>query len=104
MTLIECANKYIDESFDDHFIGVCDKIRRNGDKEEWWNYMMDNKEEITENEFLLHVDPVDILDDGETWEDYKSSLSDDIKFYKTDDIYFFQTAGFEYFWNDSEKS
>jgi hypothetical protein len=65
--------------------------------------MMDNKEEISEEEFFEHVNPERILDDDETWEDYKSGLSDEIKYYKTDDVYFFQTAGFEYFWNDMEK-
>lgn len=82
-----------------HFIGVCDKIRHDGDKEDWWNRMMDNKENISEEEFLKHVNPESILDDDEIWEEYKSGLSDDIKFYKTDDVYFFQTAGFEFFWN-----
>ena len=85
-----------------HFIGVCDKIRHGGDKEDWWHYMMDDKEEISEDDFLEHVNPEAILDEDETWEDYKGGLSDDINFYKTDDVYFFQTMGFEYFWNDNK--
>lgn len=67
---------------------------------------MDNKEEISEEEFLKHVDPLEVLDDDETWEEYSENMkrSDpDASFYKTDDVYFFQTAGFEYFWKDGKQ-
>jgi hypothetical protein len=80
------------------FYGVCDKIRVNQEGEDFWQHVMSNREEITMDNFLDNVDLSSILDDGETWEDYLSGLSDDIKFYQCNDVYFFQTAGFEFFW------
>jgi len=61
---------------------------------------MRNKKSITEKEFLENTDTKDILDEDETWEQYKKDMErqDQVRYYKSGDIYFFQTAGFEYFW------
>lgn len=83
------------------FFGPCDRIRQTPDGESWWNRMMENKQEITEKEFIAHVDPRAVLDEDETWEDYNASMKrqDEVKYYKSaDGVYFFQTAGFEFFW------
>jgi hypothetical protein len=91
---------------EDNFIGVCDKIRCKKDKEDWWHNIMDNKVEISEEEFLKHVNPTEILDDEETWDEYSEAMKQEdpnAAFYKTGDVYFFQTTGFEYFWKDDKK-
>jgi len=80
------------------FIGTCDRIRKTTKGEDFWQDMMANREAISEKDFLKNVDLSDMLDDGETWDDYKSGLSDDIDFYKSGSEYFFQTAGFEFIW------
>ena len=61
---------------------------------------MRNKKEISETEFLQNTDPKDILDEDETWEQYKNNMEsqDKVKYYKSNNVYFFQTAGFEFFW------
>ncbi len=81
-----------------NFKGVCDRIRKTPEGEMFWHDVMDHKVEISEEEFLDKVDPYEILDPEENWEEYKSGHSDQIKYYKSNDIYFFQTSGFEYFW------
>lgn len=83
------------------FLGSCDRIRRTSDGETWWHKTMANKKQISEKEFLQHANPNDILDEDETWEQYKTDMKrqDEVKYYKTNNnVYFFQTAGFEYFW------
>ncbi|MFW6219625.1 MAG: hypothetical protein ACOC33_02150 [bacterium] len=83
-----------------NFIGVCDKVRKCPEGEEFWQRMMKDKKEISEREFLRNVDIYPILDDDESWEDFKYNHSDDkITFYKSlGDTYFFQIAGFEFIW------
>lgn len=80
------------------FIGVCDRVRKKPGGEEFWQAMMNSKKKISEREFLNYVDPKEILDEGEKWEDYRQS-SPGIKFYESlDGVYFFQVAGFEFIW------
>lgn len=82
------------------FKGVCDRIRQKPGGEEFWQEMMKHKEEISEEEFLKHVDPIEVLDEDETWEEFKSG-HEEIKYYKSiNDTYFFQSAGFEFIWKD----
>lgn len=87
------------------FKGVCDKVRKTPEGEDFWQEMMKNKEEVSEDEFIQHVNPVEILDADETWEQYieNARMQDpDLKFYKAPDgIYFFQTVGFEFIWQDN---
>jgi hypothetical protein len=86
-----------------NYIGQCDKIRRTGQGENLWQTLMENKKQISEQLFLEHAIVKDILDDSETWEEYKSGCSDDLKFFcsktETMDVVFFQTCGFEFFWS-----
>ena len=89
---------YIDRT--KHFIGVCDRIRQKEGGEDFWQNMMKHKEEISEEEFLKYVDPIEVLDLDETWEDFKMGHSDDsMKYFKSiNNTYFFQTSGFEFIW------
>lgn len=80
------------------FTGPCDRIRRTKEGEEFWQNMMRNKRKISERQFLSKVDLKRLLDEGETWEEYKSSTSDNILYYESSNAYFFQTAGFEFIW------
>lgn len=65
-----------------------------------WHRMMDSRREMTEAQFLMVCDVAPILDEGETWEQYKETAkSDPIKFYQSvEGLLFFQTAGFEFIW------
>lgn len=79
------------------FLGTCDRIRKPKGGEEFWQCMMKNKSKISEKEFLRKVNLKEMLDDDETWEEWKQSQSDKIKYFKSsDDTYFLQTAGFEF--------
>ncbi len=80
------------------FKGACDRLRRTEKGELFWQDMMSSKKEIPEKEFLKKVKIEDVLDDDETWEQYKEGTSD-LKFYKSKNAYFFQTAGFEFIWD-----
>lgn len=63
---------------------------------------MRNKKEISESEFLSYVDPSNVLDEGETWSEYRNNMirQDEVKYYRSDGVYFFKTAGFEFFWGE----
>jgi hypothetical protein len=100
---IKFFDHYFKESNENNFIGICNNIRCDGNGETWWKNVMKNKIEITQDEFLKHVNPSNILDDDESWEDYYLNMvqsDSSTKFYKTNNVYFFQYAGFEYFWED----
>lgn len=80
---------------------VCDRLRQTPQGESFWQRMMKNKVEISEKEFLRKVDIKKVLDEEETWRDYKNNAireNDPIKFYKSGGTYFFQRAGFEFIW------
>lgn len=84
------------------FKGTCDRVRKTQEGEQFWQDMMNSKKEIKESEFLKAVDIKVVLDEGETWKEYKQNAKDQgdpIKYYKSNgNIYFFQTAGFEFIW------
>lgn len=83
------------------FKGTCDRVRNTLGGERFWLEMMKNKKEIKESEFLKYVNVKDVLDEDESWEEYKKNARDQgdpIKFYKSNTVYFFQTAGFEFIW------
>lgn len=104
---------------DSKYIGQCDNIRscrfnknnveffKNIDTEKWWEDTLKNSSEISKKEFLLNVNPHEILDSDESFDDFLINLSDTYNFYKTNNIYFIKTSGtngFEWFWviNNSE--
>lgn len=82
------------------YLNQCDRFRRTEEGERAWHEMMNTKREITEDAFLAVCDPSVLLDEGETWEEYKQAASSDpIRFYQSaNGLYFFQTAGFEFIW------
>ncbi len=83
------------------FLGSCDRFRQTEVGEKEWQRMMREKRRISEKEFLRNVDVNIVLDEGETWSEYKENArlqGDPIKYYKSRDKYFFQTAGFEFIW------
>jgi hypothetical protein len=83
------------------YLGQCDKLRRDSSHwERWWKRLMKHKRPCSEDHFLKNVDmyKADILDDGETWEQYRDSTGDEIKYFSCNGVYFFQTCGFEFFW------
>jgi hypothetical protein len=82
---------------------MCDKVRHDDTGEAFWQDMMKNKKKISEREFLKHVNPKNILDPDETWQQFKADKADDpdFAFYSSiDNVYFIQYAGFEYIWKE----
>ena len=79
-----------------NFLGVCDRFRKTAEGEAKWQEMMATKKKISEKKFMELCDVKAVLDDGETWQEYKyAAKSDPIKFYKSENgLHFFQTAGF----------
>ena len=58
------------ESIKKEYIGQCDILRRNCTGEDNWQEMMEKKEEIPFNTFFNNVDMSNLLDDGETSENF----------------------------------
>jgi len=89
------------------FKGACDRVRRTEDGERFWQKMMETRVEIKEKEFTKNVDVKDLLDEGETWKDYKNMAigeGEPLRYYKSDDnVYHFQHAGFEFIWDEAIK-
>jgi hypothetical protein len=87
-----------------NFLGTCDRFRQTPEGEEQWQIMMQTKKPIPEKEFLKKVNVKDILDEGETWEEYKDVAKREgspLEFYASSNgLIFFQTAGFEFIWKD----
>ena len=81
------------------FVGQCDRLRRTPGGEDKWQEMMKSRREISEEDFLQHVDPTPLLDEDETWEQWKESAGEDLAFFESDYEYFVQVAGFEFIWN-----
>ena len=82
-------------------MGQCDRVRRTEEGEEFWQQMMKRREEVPETQVLANVDPSPLLDDDETWEDWRDSnlqQDPDLNYYRSGSIYFLQTAGFEFIW------
>jgi len=86
---------------------TCDRLRRTDSGEAFWQDMMDTRKKVSEREFLRNVKIKDVLDDGETWDEYRDDAGrqgDPIKFFKSKTgTYFFQTAGFEFIWLDGKE-
>ena len=84
------------------FLGTCDHFRQTEEGERQWQIMMQTKKLISEKEFLQKANVNDVLDEGETWEDYKETAkreNDPLQFYESSNgLVFFQTAGFEFIW------
>lgn len=91
---------YLTENLTATWLGSCINFRKKSDEnEQIWQNIMATKKKISEKEFLKNVNIKDLLDDGETWEQWKKNNSDDkINLYKSGDYYFIQTKGFEYLW------
>lgn len=85
------------------FEGTCDRFRQSSCGDNSWRIMMKIRKEISEREFLRKVDVKVLLDEGETWKDYKGNArreGDPIKFYKSSNgLMFLQHAGFEFIWS-----
>ena len=81
------------------FVGPCDRLRRTPGGEDKWQDMMATRREISEAEFLSKVDVSPVLDDGETWKEYREYAGEDLAFFESKNEYFFQAAGFEFIWN-----
>ena len=81
------------------FFKTCDRFRRCLGGEADWHKMMRNKKRITQREFERVADPANMLDDGETLDDWIFA-SGGTEFFRSvvDDtpVYFLQAAGFEY--------
>jgi GNAT superfamily N-acetyltransferase len=105
------ANSYLGKEFDaekqlgqpSFYCDVCDKLRRTEEGEAKWQRMMDTRVEISEEEFLsqVNIEELPVLDEGETWNDYRLYAGEDLTFYESDNEYFFQVAGFEFIWDKS---
>jgi len=79
------------------FLGTCDRVRRTSQGENFWQEMMENKKKISEREFLKNVDLKNMLDEDETWKEWKESQADKVEYFKSlNNVYFVQTAGFEF--------
>jgi len=86
------------------FIGTCDRVRRTDEGEADWHTMMTYRVEIQEDEFLSSVLVFDMLDDGETFQDFTDTAEgegDPCRFFKTEmpdgmTRFHIQQAGFEW--------
>lgn len=86
------------------YLGQCDLLRHASPKNEtYWHDMMNNKKQISFDDFLKSVDMLKMLDDDENPSDYiKDALRQDssssayISNWGDKECMFFQTAGFEF--------
>lgn len=85
-----------------HYLGVCDKFRKKPNGEATWQQMMATRIEITEEEFLEKCDVSHVLDEDETWEEYRDACANEhapISFFTScNGLVHFQTTGFEFIW------
>jgi hypothetical protein len=82
-----------------HFLGTCDRVRRTDEGEEFWQAMMADRVEISEAEFLNAVIISDMLDEGETFDDFTTVAEmegEPCRFFKTGETFHIQQAGFEW--------
>lgn len=81
------------------YLGQCDRLRRNYEcGEKFWYDMMMNAEPITFDEFIAHVDPSMILDEGEEFEDFINDIPTAKAFKSVVDgapVWFLDLEGFE---------
>jgi hypothetical protein len=89
------------------FLSVCDKFRCNEENERVFKGIIKNSVQISEFEFLKDLDLKGILDDGESWDIYKSGC-EDIVYFKANfefiNYRYFKTAGFEFIFKEKPKS
>ena len=87
-----------------HFLGTCDRVRRTDEGEEFWQAMMADRVEISEADFLAAVIVSDMLDEGETFDDFTTCAEmegEPCRFFKTEmpdglTRFHIQQAGFEW--------
>jgi hypothetical protein len=87
------------------YIGPCDRIRRTSSGDLWWHSVMRGKRRITEEEFLAVIDPSDILDEDETFDEFLK-IHGYTSFYQYKNTYLIaddDPNGFELFWTTREK-
>jgi len=105
MNLKKIISEEINSFFDKKkYIGQCDALRRNCDvNENLWHQMMENKKEISIDEFIENVDFSSLIDEDETVESFilDAKKSDPttaayISNWGEQECMFFQTAGFEF--------
>jgi len=87
-----------------HFLGTCDRVRRTDEGEADWHTMMTHRVEISEADFLAAVIVSDMLDEGETFDDFTTCAEmegEPCRFFKTEmpdglTRFHIQQAGFEW--------
>lgn len=88
------------------FLSVCDKFRINEENERTFKGIINNSVQISEFEFLKDLDLKGILDEGESWDIYKSGC-EDIVYFKANfefiNYKYFKTAGFEFIFKEKPK-
>lgn len=83
------------------YVGQCDVIRKKPGGEEFWHELMDNREEISKDDFLLNINPSRVVEDDETVDDF---IAGDLDSYFAKTVinnklyYFIGTHGFEFIW------
>lgn len=84
------------------YIGQCDRIRRTEVGENFFQELINNRYRATEEFFLSHASVEAILDEDETFQDWKSSVSDTVEYYSSlvhsREYVFLKTCGFEFVW------
>ena len=88
------------------FLNVCDKCRSNEENEHIFKGIIKNSVQISEFEFLKDLDLKGILDEGESWDIYKSGC-EDIVYFKANfefiNYKYFKPAGFEFIFKEKPK-
>lgn len=82
------------------YIGDCGTLRRGNPRgEAFWQEMMRTARPVPITEFLRHVDPTPLLDEGETLATFMADNPDAQTYAATvanRPVFFIQTAGFEF--------
>lgn len=80
------------------FTADCFRLRQTKPGEELWQAFMVSKAQITEMGFLDECDVSGLLDDGETWEEWKEVVNI-TGYWSYQSSYMVTTdCGFEFFW------
>lgn len=86
------------------YIHSCDRVRKTPEGELFWQYMMTTSTSVSEEEFLANVNIDNLLEEGETWNDYKMVAVMEgipLEFFSSEDgSYFFQQGDFEFIWKN----
>ena len=82
------------------FLGPCDRVRRRKGGEEFWQEAMRTGKKISERTFLANVDVSPLLDEDETWADWRDDVGEEIAYYRSPNAYYITTPhGFEFLWS-----